>query len=215
MADTTTSTLPGGRFSPSRVLLLTVSALWLAVLAACTPKRIVATGPPPVAPARTVPQDTGGVTEPPSPGTAPEPVPETIPEPMPETTVDNVTLGLQAAELARRQLGKSYQWGAAGPDRFDCSGLVFYVYGCLGVSLPRVVSDQATAGQEVSRKRLQPGDLLFFAIDSGRINHVGIYIGGHRFVHAPRRHHPVRTADLNDAYWRNRLKTARRINPAP
>ncbi len=187
----------------------------LAFAPACTPKRIVTGEPPPVTPAGTSPEDTGGGSERTSPGTAPESVLKTAQESAPETTADNVTLGLRAAELARGQVGKSYQWGAAGPDRFDCSGLVFYVYGCLGVSLPRVVAAQVSAGREVSRKRLQPGDLLFFAVDSSRINHVGIYIGGHKFVHAPRRYHPVRTADLNDAYWRQRLRTARRINPAP
>jgi len=123
-----------------------------------------------------------------------------------------VPLGQEAANLARRQLGKPYQWGAAGPDRFDCSGLAYYVYGRLGVGLPRVSSDQARAGRAVPESDLRPGDLLFFAVDSSRINHVGIYLGHRRFVHAPRRYQPVRTDTLDDAYWRNRLKVARRMS---
>lgn len=120
-------------------------------------------------------------------------------------------LGDEAARLARGQLGKAYQWGAAGPDKFDCSGLVCYVYGSLDVPLPRVSRDQAKAGDEVARNGLQPGDLLFFATEGKGINHVGIYIGHSEFVHAPRRHVPVRTDSLNDSYWNRSYRTARRV----
>ncbi len=188
-----------------------LAALVLACLfpAGCAPKRVINTRQePPVsapAPAATAPAPREQVT----------PEKQAPAENGPETTAENVTLGVRAAELAREQLGKPYQWGAAGPDRFDCSGLAFYVYGALGVPLPRVSSEQATAGREISRKRMQPGDLLFFALDGPRINHVGIYIGGRKFVHAPRRYQPVRTDDLDDAYWRYRLKAVRRMDSLP
>jgi cell wall-associated NlpC family hydrolase len=120
-------------------------------------------------------------------------------------------LGDRAAALAQDQLGKQYQWGASGPDKFDCSGLVMYVYNELGVPLPRVSRQQASAGYHVDRKDLKPGDLVFFHLNGSRIDHVGIYVGGSRFVHAPRRYMPVRTDSLNDSYWRQRYRGARRV----
>jgi hypothetical protein len=129
----------------------------------------------------------------------------------PPTGPEGSRLGFEAAALAKKQLGKQYQWGAAGPDKFDCSGLVMFVYNNLGVQLPRVSSRQASAGVHVERKDLRPGDLVFFVLSGSRINHVGIYVGGGKFVHAPRRYSPVRTDSLNDSWWRRRYRGARRI----
>ena len=120
-------------------------------------------------------------------------------------------LGLAAAALAKEQLGKPYQWGAEGPDKFDCSGLVMYVYDNLGVKLPRVSGQQAYAGVHVDRQDLQPGDLVFFKLNGSRIDHVGIYLGHGKFIHAPRKHVPVRTESLNNSYWRRRFKGGRRL----
>ncbi len=127
------------------------------------------------------------------------------------TTLEGVTLGLQAATLARKQLGKQYQWGATGPDRFDCSGLTKYVFSNLGIDLPRVSRDQAQVGQRVGRSELQSGDLVFFNTSGSNINHVGIYLNDGEFVHAPRKHMPVRTDSLNDSWWRQRFRVARRL----
>jgi cell wall-associated NlpC family hydrolase len=122
------------------------------------------------------------------------------------------SLGHDAATLAKEQLGKPYQWGASGPNKFDCSGLVMYVYDNLGVKLPRVTGEQAYAGVHVEREDLQPGDLVFFRLSGSRIDHVGIYLGHAKFVHAPRKHEPVRTDSLNDSYWGGRFKGARRLS---
>jgi len=121
-------------------------------------------------------------------------------------------LGVRAAALAKEQLGKPYQWGASGPEKFDCSGLVMYVYDNLGVQLPRVTGKQAYAGVHVDRENLQSGDLVFFKLNGSRIDHVGIYTGHSQFVHAPRKHMPVRTDSLNDSYWGRRFKGGRRLN---
>jgi cell wall-associated NlpC family hydrolase len=83
--------------------------------------------------------------------------------------------------LAMQELGKPYVWGAAGPDSFDCSGLVMYVYAQVGVSLPHNAAAMYSYGSPVSYGDLQPGDLVFF---SG-LGHMGIYIGGGQFIHAP------------------------------
>ena len=120
-------------------------------------------------------------------------------------------LGFEAAALAKKQLGKPYQWGAEGPDKFDCSGLVMYVYANLGVNLPRVSGRQAYAGVHVDQKDLQPGDLVFFRLNGSKIDHVGIYVGHSKFVHAPRKYQPVKTESLNNNYWRRRFTGGRRL----
>lgn len=83
--------------------------------------------------------------------------------------------------LAMAELGKPYVWGAAGPSSFDCSGLVMYVYAKVGVSLPHNAAAMYSYGSPVSYGDLQAGDLVFF---SG-LGHMGIYIGGGQFIHAP------------------------------
>ncbi|MCF2532019.1 C40 family peptidase [Yinghuangia soli] len=87
-----------------------------------------------------------------------------------------------AIAYARAQLGKPYQYGAAGPNAFDCSGLMQAAWKAAGVSLPRVTTDQINAGTRVSTSSLKPGDLVFYY--SG-ISHVGMYIGDGKIIHAP------------------------------
>jgi cell wall-associated NlpC family hydrolase len=83
--------------------------------------------------------------------------------------------------IAMRYLGVPYVWGGASPSGFDCSGLVAYVYAQVGVSLPHYTGAQWNVGVPVSQGDLQPGDLVFF----DALGHVGIYIGGGQFIHAP------------------------------
>ncbi|MEV7179689.1 NlpC/P60 family protein [Kitasatospora sp. NPDC093679] len=87
-----------------------------------------------------------------------------------------------ALQFAYAQLGKPYGWGDTGPDSFDCSGLTGAAWRAGGVSLPRVSQDQWNAGRHVAKSDLQPGDLVFFS----NLQHVGIYIGGGKMIHAPR-----------------------------
>jgi cell wall-associated NlpC family hydrolase len=86
-----------------------------------------------------------------------------------------------AATIALRYLGVPYLWGGESPKGFDCSGLVAYVYAQLGITLPHYAAAQYQLGVAVPRDLLQPGDLVFF----DGLDHVGIYIGGGQFVHAP------------------------------
>ena len=106
------------------------------------------------------------------------------------------TLAERAVALARAELGVPYVWGGESPSGFDCSGLVQYVYGRLGVALPRVAADQYGAGRHVSRSDLRPGDLVFF----DGLGHVGIYIGGGRFIHAPHTGTVVQISSLTGWY---------------
>lgn len=93
--------------------------------------------------------------------------------------------GAQAVAYAKQFLGCPYVYGGASPRGFDCSGFVKYVFANFGVKLERSASAQMNNGIAVSRSELKPGDLVFFAQNgSGRISHVGIYIGGNQFIHA-------------------------------
>jgi peptidoglycan DL-endopeptidase CwlO len=92
-----------------------------------------------------------------------------------------LSIASRAVALARTQLGVPYRWGGASPAGFDCSGLVMWVYGRLGVSLPHNAAALYGVGRPVERTALRPGDLLFF---SG-LGHVGIYVGKGRMIHAP------------------------------
>jgi cell wall-associated NlpC family hydrolase len=102
-----------------------------------------------------------------------------------------------AVQTAESELGKPYQWGAAGPDTFDCSGLTMYSYAQAGISLPHYTGDQWNQGRHVSQGELQPGDLVFFEKSLG---HVGIYIGNGNFIHAPHTGDVVKISSLSGWY---------------
>ena len=98
--------------------------------------------------------------------------------------------------IALQYLGVPYVWGGASPSGFDCSGLTMYAYAKVGVYLPHNAAMQYGMGTPVSRSQLAPGDLVFF---SG-LSHVGMYIGGGRFVHAPHTGDVVKISSLSE-YW--------------
>lgn len=97
--------------------------------------------------------------------------------------------------IALSKLGSPYKWAAAGPNSFDCSGFTMWCYAQVGVSLPHSSRAQYGVGQRVSRSDLAPGDLVFFG--RTRIHHVGIYIGGGNFVHAPSTGDVVKVSSLS------------------
>jgi cell wall-associated NlpC family hydrolase len=98
--------------------------------------------------------------------------------------------------IALQYLGVPYVWGGASPSGFDCSGLTMYVYAKVGVYLPHNAAMQYGMGTPVSRSQLAPGDLVFF----NGLSHVGMYIGGGRFVHAPHTGDVVKISSLSE-YW--------------
>jgi cell wall-associated NlpC family hydrolase len=87
-----------------------------------------------------------------------------------------------AVATAAAQVGKPYQWGAAGPDSFDCSGLTMFAWAAAGVGLPHNAGAQYAVTAHIPLSALQPGDLVFFF---GDLSHVGIYVGGGTMIHAP------------------------------
>ena len=117
--------------------------------------------------------------------------------------------GIAAQALA--QLGKPYRYGGEGPDAFDCSGLVHFTHQAVGIDTPRTTVDQFHAARRIELRAIEPGDLLFFRIDSAEISHVGVYIGGGQFVHAPQSGRPVERRPLDDSYYRARLVAAGRL----
>jgi cell wall-associated NlpC family hydrolase len=114
--------------------------------------------------------------------------------------------GVIAARIAQSYLGVPYIWSGASPSGFDCSGLVSYVYGRLGVSIPHNAAQQFRFGTPVDRAELVPGDVVFF----DHLRHNGIYVGDGRFVHATT---PggVKMARLEDDWFRKRWVGARRL----
>ncbi|HPV42655.1 MAG TPA: C40 family peptidase [Spirochaetota bacterium] len=107
---------------------------------------------------------------------------------------------------AQRYLGVQYRHGGASPRGFDCSGYVMYVYEKNGILLPRSVQRQYQAGRRVRFRQAKPGDLVFFRTSRGkRLSHVGIYMGGKRFIHAPRSGKKVSYADMGKPYWKKRF----------
>ena len=112
--------------------------------------------------------------------------------PVPPTS----TLGGQAVAIAEQYLGVPYVWGGSTPAGFDCSGFTMYVYGQLGVSLPHNAAAQYGMGTPVPRDALEPGDLVFF----DGLGHVGIYVGGGAFIHAPHTGDVVKISSLSGWY---------------
>jgi len=87
------------------------------------------------------------------------------------------SLSTRAMDVAKKQIGDPYKYGAAGPDRFDCSGLVQYSYKKVGKKIPRVAQSQYNSTKKVSPSHRKPGDLIFIGNSSGSIYHAGIYAG--------------------------------------
>ena len=118
----------------------------------------------------------------------------------------------KVVEVALAQVGKPYIWASANPNiGFDCSGLVYYVYKQVGISLNRTSYTQINNGVSVDSKDLRKGDLVFFNNGGGRISHVGIYIGNNQFVHASSPGTGVIVSKLFGSYFGNTYVGARRI----
>lgn len=144
----------------------------------------------------------------------PRKLPVPLPEPAPLPSRGSSLAEPVGGEIAMRAislLGRPYRWGGNGPEAFDCSGLVRFVHQQLGIEVPRTAADQFSAAQPVKVGELQPGDLLFFRLESRRISHVAIYAGEGRFVHAPQSGRAVELRTLDDRFYRPRLAGAGRL----
>ncbi|MDF9753906.1 murein DD-endopeptidase [Pseudomonas sp. TE6288] len=136
-------------------------------------------------------------------------------------------VGMQAVAMSPKQssevlsravnvLGTPYRWGGSSPKKgFDCSGLVKYAFNDVAdVDLPRTSNAMAQGqGVKVAKSDLKPGDLIFFNIKSRRVNHVAIYLGNDRFIHAPRTGKRVSIDSLEKPYWQKHYVVAKRVLP--
>ena len=116
---------------------------------------------------------------------------------------------------AKSFLGTPYVWGATGPKTFDCSGFTKWVYRDIGITIPRVSKDQARMGEYVSYKNLKRGDMVFFDTKkhrSGKVTHVGIYLGAGNFIHASSAGKKVVIYNFNNKeFYKNRFLWGRRL----
>lgn len=107
---------------------------------------------------------------------------------------------------AKRQMGIRYRWGGNTPrEGFDCSGFTKYALKGLGAKIPRTAAQQSKASRTINRSSLRPGDMIFFKTKGTRVNHVGIYLGNGKFIHAASGGGRVMTDDLRKNYWQKRL----------
>jgi len=112
----------------------------------------------------------------------------------------------QVLRIAKSMLGTKYRYGGNSPKTgFDCSGLIYFSYLQVGITVPRTSSAQYKASKPVSKNSIRRGDLLFFRIHRSKISHVGIYLGKNRFIHAPSSGKKVSIGELDSPYWRKRF----------
>jgi len=120
-------------------------------------------------------------------------------------------------KMVKKLQGSPYVWAEEGPNNFDCSGFTYYMYGSMGIEIPRVAREQAKVGKRIAAKDLQYGDLIFFATSGGRskkITHVGMYLGDGWFTHASTVKHEVVYSNLfTSPYYKKRLRVCRRYLP--
>jgi len=142
--------------------------------------------------------------------TAPAPVPAHLAEA--SRAAAPMSFGLIQTALGFR--GIPYRLGGDSPSRgFDCSGFVQYVFGLNHIQLPRTVLEQSVLGHRINPRELGAADLLFFATGVHGVSHVGIAIGGGRFVHAPGDKGVVRVDLADSPYWKGHFLEARRVVP--
>lgn len=125
---------------------------------------------------------------------------------------DNVK---KALDIAKSKLGCAYVWGSQGPNTFDCSGLIYYVFKInLNISVPRVSKEQSKFGKYIDKKDLKPGDLVFFdtdGVNNGNVTHVGIYLGNGEFIEASSGNVMKVVISKLEGYYDKQYVTGRRI----
>jgi cell wall-associated NlpC family hydrolase len=117
---------------------------------------------------------------------------------------------LYIEKIAKSMLGKKYKWGGDGPYRYDCSGFTKEVFEENGIELPRQAKEQAKVGIKVYQHQLKKGDLVFFTSKNHTtINHVGIYLGNGKFIHASRFHRRIVISPFRE--YKKYFKWGRRV----
>lgn len=119
--------------------------------------------------------------------------------------------GFRAAQIALDYIGVKYRWGGMSVEKgMDCSGFVKTVYALCGINLPRTSAEQYRHGQPVKNGELAVGDMVFFGTNK-RVNHVGIYLGDGKIIHAPRSKEKIRISSMEEGSLRRKFLGARRL----
>jgi len=120
-------------------------------------------------------------------------------------------------KMVKNLQGKPYVWAEEGPHHFDCSGFTYYMYGSMGIEIPRIAREQAKKGKKIKSTELIYGDLIFFDTEArrkGQITHVGMYLGNGWFTHASTTKYEIVYSNLNTSpYYKKRLRICRRYLP--
>jgi cell wall-associated NlpC family hydrolase len=130
---------------------------------------------------------------------------------LPVSQVPATGASTQVVSTAFKMLGRPYRYGGSTPSGFDCSGLVQFSFQQAGLNVPRTALEQYERSTPVPDNRLQPGDLLFFTLNSRRVAHVGIYVGDGKFIHAPAIGKQVMESRLDEPFWHGHLVRAGRL----
>jgi cell wall-associated NlpC family hydrolase len=132
-----------------------------------------------------------------------------------DDTWEEFTKEDEILETAKNFLGTKYVWAANGPSAFDCSGFTKYVFKENGINLPRYSGHQANIGQKIKFSELQKGDLVFFDTEKKfrhKVNHVGIYIGNNKFIHASSaKKRVIITSFAKKKFYKKKFLYARRV----
>ncbi len=148
-----------------------------------------------------------------APPAAAAPPSEAPPAPVPSVPASSAEAGYGVAGTALLYQGVPYRSGGSDPSTgFDCSGFVWFVYAQHGRQVPRTVAELFRSGVEVDPENLEAGDLIFFSTAGAGATHVGIALGGDRFVHAPNSRGEVRVERLASSYWSSRIVGIRRVD---
>jgi cell wall-associated NlpC family hydrolase len=128
---------------------------------------------------------------------------------------NHLTVVSDVENNAKKLLGIKYVWGATGPYTYDCSGFTQKIYRDAGINIPRVSRDQARVGQFISYNNLRKGDMVFFDTKkkrSGKVSHVGIYLGFGNFIHASSSAKKIVIYNFNDkSFYKKRFLWGRRV----
>ncbi len=131
------------------------------------------------------------------------------------TLQHNASVASKIENEAKSLLGIKYVWGATGPYTYDCSGFTQKVYRDAGINIPRVSRDQARVGQYISYNNLKKGDMVFFDTKkrrSGKVSHVGIYLGNGNFIHASSGAKKIVIFNFNEKqFYKKRFLWGRRV----